>query len=95
MVLTKTSSKETEIVSRNFFVLQVGLSRENEVRFLRHFNKANIGVPLIATFNNGLVTKLVSGKTVHPDADMGGPVVTRYVTSLMSINFTQDIICCL
>ena len=60
----------------DFYCLQIGMSREKEVAHLKHFNKHNIAVPLVATFTNGMVTKLVPGKMPEPK-DMGDPHISR------------------
>ena len=47
---------------------QIGLSREKELEYVKLLNKNGFGVPLIASFNNGIVSKLVAGKPLDDEA---------------------------
>ena len=46
---------------------QIGLSREKELEYVKLLNKNGFGVPLIASFNNGIVSKLVTGKSLDDE----------------------------
>ena len=43
---------------------QIGMSRTKEMEYVRLLNENGLGVPLVASFNNGIVSKLFSGKTL-------------------------------
>ena len=61
--------------------LQIGLSRLGEIRFVRHLNAHGVGVPLLASFQNGLVYKLMSGESVEMKTEgniMNDPTFARY-----------------
>ena len=46
---------------------QIGLSREKELEYVKLLNKNSFGVQLIASFNNGIVSKLVAGKPLDDE----------------------------
>ena len=46
---------------------QIGLSREKELEYVKLLNKNGFGVPLIASFKNGIVSKLVAGKPLDDE----------------------------
>ncbi len=55
------------------------MNREDEVRFLLHFNAHGVGVPLVASFPNGIVTALLAARAPDPTrGDMVAPAFTRY-----------------
>ena len=43
------------------------MSREKELEYVKLLNKNGFGVPLIASFNNGIVSKLVAGKSLDDE----------------------------
>ena len=74
---------ETVIFKRSgamFISIQVGISRLREIKFLRHLNAHGVGLPLIASFHNGIVTKLMPGVPLEmkPEENcMDDPVFAR------------------
>ena len=49
---------------RTRVLFQLGISREKELKYLRICNEHGVGIPLLASFNNGMVTALSTGKTL-------------------------------
>ena len=43
------------------------MSREKELEYVKLLNKTGFGVPLVASFNNGIVSKLVAGKSLDDE----------------------------
>ena len=43
------------------------MSREKELEYVKLLNKNGFGVPLAASFNNGIVSKLVAGKSLDDE----------------------------
>ncbi len=51
------------------FVFEVGLSRFRERECVRHLNARGVGVPLLASFTNGIVTRLLPGQPLDLGAE--------------------------
>ena len=74
---------------------QIGLSREKELEYVKLLNKNGFGVPLIASFKNGIVSKLVAGKPLDDEnvidkmADKGFARCINVVT-ILSLFITKE-----
>ena len=49
----------------SFLFQKIGFSRAKELEYIRLLNKQGVGVPLVAWFSNGIVSKLVPGRDLN------------------------------
>ena len=53
------------------------MQRDKELKYIKLLNQNGLGVPLIASFNNGIVSKLVSGISLE-DQSLAGTMADPY-----------------
>ena len=65
-------------------LLQIGVSREKEIQYIRLFSRHGFCVPLLASFTNGLVMQLSAGKALDGEGVvhlMIDPHFSRYISN--------------
>ena len=54
-----------DVACTYFLFHKIGFSRAKELEYIRLLNKHGVGVPLVAWFSNGIVSKLVPGRDLN------------------------------
>ena len=59
--------RSASVNNTDFLYLVVWNVEEKKLEYLKLLNRNGFGVPLIASFNNGIVSKLVAGKSLDDE----------------------------
>ena len=65
-------------------MLQIGVSRENERRYLRLHNQKGVGILMIASFNNGILAQYINGKSLDDES------FRQHVTTIDFAKYIND-----
>ena len=56
---------DVDYTCSSFLFQKIGFSRAKELEYIKLLNRHGVGVPLVAWFSNGIVSKLVSGRDLN------------------------------
>ncbi len=76
-LFVRLNGKNREAVER------ILIHKEHEIRYVKELNACKIGAPLLATFSNGLVLKLMKGKMLSAE-DIQDPKLEREIARILT-----------
>ncbi len=76
-LLVRMNGKNRKAMERVF------IHKQHEIRYVKEMNAHKIGAPLLATFNNGLILKLMKGKTLSPE-ELQNQDIERKVAKMLA-----------